>query len=126
MSIFHRQDRCFHNRWFVKFMLRRFSKKLQLDMEQQQQLAQLQSTVQSVCADVQSSRESVFNEARLLLNNEKLDREAALKIVQSPKQMLEARLADIVDGFGDLFDNLNTEQRARLLQLWQSEHRCWQ
>lgn len=125
MNIFHRQDRCFHNRWFVKLMARRFSKRLQLDIEQQQQLSQLQSTMQSVCADVQSSRESVFHDAASLLNDEKLDRQAALKMVLGPKQMREERLADVVDGFAELFDNLDTEQRARLLQLWKIEHHCW-
>lgn len=122
MSLFHRQDRCFHNRWFVNFMARRFSKRLQLDKEQQQQLLQLQTTMQSICADLQSSRISVFHDAVLLLNDEKLDREAALKMLQSPKVMLEKRLADMVNGFGDLFDNFNTEQRTQLLQLWQSKH----
>jgi len=125
MSIFHQQDRCFHNRWFVKFMARRFSKKLQLDTKQQQQLVELQITMQSMCADLQSSRVSVFHDAKSLLKDEKLDREAALRMVQSPKAMLEKRLANMVNGFGDLFDNLNAEQRARLLQLWQSEHHCW-
>lgn len=125
MNIFHRQDRCFHNRWFVKLMARRFSNKLQLDIEQQQQLSQLQSMMQSVCADVQSSRESVFHDAASLLKDEKLDRQAALKMVLGPKQMRDDRLADVVDGFAELFDNLDTEQRARLLQLWQSEHHCW-
>jgi len=102
-------------------MARRFSKRLLLDSEQQQQLAKLQS----VCADLQSSRESLFSDAESILKSEKLDRQAVLKMVQDPKQKLEERLADVVDGFTELFDNLDSEQRARLLQLWQSEHHCW-
>ena len=121
MSLFHRHNRCFHNRWFVNLMARRFSKRLLLDSEQQQQLAKLQS----VCADLQSSRESLFSDAESILKSEKLDRQAVLKMVQDPKQKLEERLADVVDGFTELFDNLDSEQRARLLQLWQSEHHCW-
>jgi len=106
-------------------MARHFSKGLQLDSEQQQQLAQLQGTMQSVCTDVQSSREGIFHDAVSLLKDEKLDRQAALKMVLGPKQIREERLADVVDGFAELFDSLDAEQRVRLLQLWQSEHHCW-
>jgi len=121
MGLFHRHHH--HRGWFARLMLRRIGRKLRLDNGQQARLEALRGKMSEVQEDLRQVRCDTHVEAEKLITAERMDREAARRLLAVPRYAMEERIPEIVDSFADLFDSLNDEQRRRLLELWQRHQR---
>jgi hypothetical protein len=88
------------------WMLRRVSRKLDLDVAQQQRLTGVQGRMQELRADMQAAKEEHRDALLALLSGERFDRTEAMRLLNVP-----------VAAFGDFYDGLNASQRTRLREL---------
>ncbi len=122
MRFFHRHHR--HSAWFTRFVMNRIGRKLRLDPRQQGKLAALHSKMHELHADLDEVKRDVRSHAEDLFKADKLDRDAALRLTQVPRRAMEDKLPEMIDGFAEFFDSLDTEQRERMRKLWyRHQHR---
>lgn len=124
-GIFHRWfGRCCHN-FMRKRMMRRITKRLQLNGAQQQQLAELVDRLQSTHRQLHSQKQQAHMEFLALLDQAEFDRDHATQLLQQNLDNLANESRTIIDGFADLFDQLDDEQQQRLRNQLQSHcHTC--
>ena len=121
MGLFHRHHR--HRGWFAQWMLRRIGRKLKLDNGQQARLEALRGKMSEVHEELRQVRRDTRQDVERLIMAERLDREAARRLLAVPRHAMEERMPEMVDSFADFLDSLDGEQRQRLLNLWQRHQR---
>ena len=99
------------------WMLRRVSRKLDLDDLQQQRLTQVQGRMYDLRAGLQAARAEHRDALLALLSGERFDRSEAMRLLKVPAAVAAETAPELVAAFGDFYDGLNTGQRARLREL---------
>jgi hypothetical protein len=117
MGLFHRHRR--HRGWFAQWMMRRIGRKLKLDHVQQGRLQALQGKMHEAHDELHQLRRDTHAEVEKLIMAERLDREAAKRLLVVPRHAMDEHMPEVLDSFADFLDSLNGEQRQRLLSLWQ-------
>lgn len=98
--------------------VRRLSKKLQLDDEQQVKLTILQSSVNTAREDVTKLRQERHSLIGELLAENGFNRDEALRIMNAPAQELCEHTDHLLDSLSQFFASLDSVQRERLRLLW--------
>jgi Spy/CpxP family protein refolding chaperone len=96
------------------WLARRVTAKLKLDDEQKQHLLKIEEALRGLRRDIDEGKSYRCQEMLQLLGRERLDREEALRLVKIPMAMANDNLPSTVAYFGDFYDTLTAEQRARL------------
>jgi len=109
----HRCDRSAPGGW----MLRRVSRKLDLDAAQQQRLTGVQGRMQELRADMQAAKEEHRDALLALLSGERFDRTEAMRLLNVPVAVAAETAPELIAAFGDFYDGLNAKQRTRLREL---------
>jgi len=103
-------------------MLRRVSRKLDLDESQQQRLTSVQGRMQDLRAGMQAAREQHRDALLALLSGERFDRTEAMRLLKVPAAVAAETAPELVAAFGDFYDGLNAGQRTRLRELMTRRH----
>ena len=113
------------NNWII----RRVSKKLQLNETQKVKLSLLQDVIvssRSYVTDVHKDRSLILDD---IFKDNGFDRESALHYLNVPRLAFEEQAPAIVDALGEFYQCLNEQQqeqfRSMLLQHRQQQTRCW-
>jgi periplasmic protein CpxP/Spy len=109
----HRRGRSASGGW----MLRRISRKLDLDATQQQRLTGVHGRMQELRADMQAAKEEHRDALLALLSGERFDRTEAMRLLNVPVTVAAETAPELVAAFGDFYDGLNANQRTRLREL---------
>jgi len=104
------------------WMLRRVSRKLDLDESQQQRLTSVQGRMQDLRAGMQAAREQHRDALLALLSGERFDRTEAMRLLKVPAAVAAETAPELVAAFGDFYDGLNAGQRTRLRELLTRRH----
>ena len=104
------------------WMLRRVSRKLDLDESQQQRLTSAQGRMQDLRAGMQAAREQHRDALLALLSGERFDRTEAMRLLKVPAAVAAETAPELVAAFGDFYDGLNAGQRTRLRELLTRRH----
>ena len=104
------------------WMLRRVSRKLDLDATQQQRLTSVQGRVQDLRAGMQAAKEEHRDALLALLSSERFDRAEAMRLLKVPAAVSAGTAPELVAAFGDFYDALNAGQRTRLRELMTRRH----
>ncbi len=104
------------------WMLRRVSRKLDLDESQQQRLTSVQGRMQDLRAGMQAAREQHRDALQALLSGERFDRTEAMRLLKVPAAVAAETAPELVAAFGDFYDGLNAGQRTRLRELMIRQH----
>lgn len=99
------------------WMLRRVSRKLDLDVAQQQRLTSVQGRMQDLRADMQAAKEEHRDALLVLLSGERFDRTEAMRLLKVPVAVVAETAPELVAAIGDFYDGLNANQRTRLREL---------
>lgn len=105
------------------WMLRRVSRKLDLDAAQQQRLTSVQGRMQDLRTDMQAAKEEHRDALLALLSGERFDRAEAMRLLKVPAAVAAETAPELVAAFGDFYDGLNAGQRTRLRELM-TRRRC--
>jgi hypothetical protein len=107
-------------------MLRRVSRKLDLDAAQQQRLSSVQGHMQDLRATMQAAKEQHRDALLALLSGERFDRTEAMRLLKVPTAVAAETVPELVAAFGDFYDGLSVGQRTRLRELLTRRHggRC--
>jgi periplasmic protein CpxP/Spy len=104
------------------WMLRRVSRKLDLNESQQQRLTSVQGRMQDLRAGMQAAREEHREALLALLSGERFDRTEAMRLLKVPAAVAAETAPELVAAFGDFYDGLNAGQRTRLRELMTRRH----
>jgi protein CpxP len=104
------------------WMLRRVSRKLDLDESQQQRLTSVQGRMQDLRAGMQAAKEQHRDALLALLSGERFDRTEAMRLLKVPAAVAAETAPELVAAFGDFYDGLNSGQRTRLRELMTRRH----
>ena len=99
------------------WMLRRVSRKLDLDASQQQRLTDVQGRMLDLRAGLQAARAEHHDALLALLSGERFDRSEAMRLLKVPAAVAAETVPELVAAFGDFYDGLNAGQRTRLREL---------
>jgi len=106
-------------------MIRRVTKRLQLNDAQQQGLAELIERWQTTHQQLHSQKQQAHMEFLALLDQTKFDRDQATQLLQQNLDNLVNESRAVIDGFADLFDQLDNDQQQRLRNQLQCHcHAC--
>lgn len=100
--------------------VRRLSKKLQLDDEQQTKLAILQSAVKTTQVGMVELRHDSHRVLGELLAKNDFDRNKAVRIMHDLARQIDAHTGLLVDSFSEFFASLDCVQKERLRLIWQT------
>ena len=118
--IFHHHGR--RQGLISRWMMRRLTKRLNLSSQQSEKFIYLSNTMHSTHTNINDMRAQRDKLLEPLLQAEQLDRDTALRILRLPQQEFNEHTSDIVNAFGDFYDELQPAQREKLLQLWKKNH----
>ena len=104
------------------WMLRRVSRKLDLDAAQQQRLTRVAGSMHDLRAGLQAAREEHRDALLALLSAARFDRDEALRLLRVPATVAAEATPELVAAFGDFYDGLNAGQRTRLRELMTRRH----
>jgi periplasmic protein CpxP/Spy len=104
------------------WMLRRVSRKLDLDESQQQRLTSVQGRMQDLRAGMQAAKEQHRDALLALLSGERFDRTEAMRLLKVPAAVAAETAPELVAAFGNFYDGLNAAQRTRLRELMIRQH----
>jgi len=104
------------------WMLRRVSRKLDLDAAQQQRLSSVQGRMQDLRAGMQAAKEEHRDALLALLSGERFDRAEAMRLLKVPAAVAAETAPELVAAFGEFYDGLNAGQRTRLRELMTRRH----
>ena len=103
-------------------MLRRVSRKLDLDASQQQRLTGVAGRLQDLRAGMHAAREEHRDALLALLSGERFDRAEAMRLLKVPAALAAGTAPELVAAFADFYDGLNAGQRMRLRELMTRRH----
>ena len=121
--------RCHHgqspvNNWIV----RRVSRKLQLNEAQSAKLSSLHNTIissKSYIAETRKDQSSILDD---VFSNNGFDRELAIHYLNVPRLAFEEQAPIVIDALGDFYQSLNSRQqdqfRSMFLKHYQQQKRC--
>jgi len=104
------------------WMLRRVSRKLDLDASQQQRLTSVHERIQDLRAGMQAARDEHCGALLALLSGERFDRAEAMRLLKVPAAVASETAPELVESFGDFYEGLNASQRTRLRELVARRH----
>lgn len=101
----------------VSFVAARLTSKLDLDEAQRGKLDALADTVRQLRGSWRKDREQVGAEVAGLLETPALDRDRALTLVDSRREVFDDHKQDLVQAAGDFTDSLSGDQRRKLADM---------
>ncbi len=114
----------YRSRTLGSLMMRRISRRLRLDPQQQDKLSSLQSEIQVARSEIRQQRQSTRSDVQVLLTADTLDQQQALRLLRFSRDEMEDKLPGLVASFAELFNSLNPQQHLRMQTMWHKSHRC--
>jgi Spy/CpxP family protein refolding chaperone len=111
------------------WIVRRVSRKLQLDEQQQTRLLSLHTAIlasQAHLTEIHRDRGTLLDD---IFTDHGFDRESALHYLNVPRLAFEEQVPAIIDSLDEFYQCLSPEQRAQLRSVLRKRHeqrsRCW-
>ena len=104
--------------WIVE----RIGKRLNLNEQQQQKLAAVQTQFVSLRASLRQFRDENRSSFGAMLNAGQFDRGQAARLFEAPLAGMNERVDPVVNTVGDFYDSLDSDQKLRVSDWWNKRH----
>ena len=118
-----------HNDWGmspeekVEFVTDRVTSKLDLDSKQQQNFAELATTVARIMQDARITKAQDLTEIESLLQQPSFNQARALELVQQKTSMINEKAPLVIASLAVFLDSLSAEQKQQLKKFMQHRHK---
>jgi len=117
LAIAHFKGYCGWPEARMAWVAKRLGSKLELDETQQTQLMQFKDQALEILHGIRDGRPATTDAAIALLDNPRLDREQARRLLHDKQTRLASAAEQLVEAFADFSDSLNDTQRGKLQEM---------
>ncbi len=106
----------------IEFVTERVTRKLDLDSEQQQNLAELAATVAQIIQEAKIAKAQNVTEIETLLQEPSFNQARALEVLQQKTGMINEKAPLVIASLAVFLDSLSVEQKQEVREFLQHRH----